>query len=325
MALDRQGNLYVTDSDNDRVVVYPTPLATHEAAIYVIGQPDFVHSGPNAGGLASGLDNPFGLTLDGQDDLFVADSNNNRVLEYNDPLHNDFAPDHVFGQPSFITNTANIGGLGAAGLDSPTSAALDANGDLYVADTNNNRVLEYSHPLSNQTADHVFGQPDFIHKGNNQGGLGAASLHNPASVTVDSLGNLYIADFLNNRVLEYDVPLAHDLPALAGLSPATVAAGSPDFTLTVDGLHFVANSVVRWNGTDLPTHYWSSAQLTVDRALRRPDRRRSVPRHRLHPQPGRRSIQYQELDALHPRGARHHRRPGAGPARLRRQRQRQFG
>ena len=77
----------------------------------------------------------------------------------------------VFGQGgSFISNTANKGGEPSAkNLNSPWGVAVDANGNLYVADASNNRVLEYTTPLTltstpgsgDTTADIVFGQGDF--------------------------------------------------------------------------------------------------------------------------------------------------------------------
>ena len=63
-----------------------------------------------------------------------------RVLEYNTPLTTDTTPDRVFGQPSFITNTS---GVTASRLNKPWGVALDARGNLYVSDQNNNRVLVY--------------------------------------------------------------------------------------------------------------------------------------------------------------------------------------
>lgn len=52
-------------------------------------------------------------------------------------------------------------------------------------------------------------------------------------------------------------------PAVSALSPASIGAGSPDFTLTVTGSHFLAGSVVQWNGSPRPTTYASSTQLTA--------------------------------------------------------------
>jgi|SRR5579859_5413042 len=135
----------------------PTPLAQAASldttADRVFGQPDFSQHGVNDGGLsAASLDEASGVALDRQGNLYVADEFNNRVLEYDAPLSSSMAASRVFGQPSFITNTVNNGGLSAASLNSPSRVAVDAQGHLYVADSGNNRVLEYDAPLTGSTA-----------------------------------------------------------------------------------------------------------------------------------------------------------------------------
>jgi len=70
-------------------------------------------------------------------------------------------------------------------------------------------VLEYDTPLtSGTTADRVFGQPDFVSSLGNNGGIGANRLSYPLGVALDAHGNLYVADYGNNRVLEFDWALA---------------------------------------------------------------------------------------------------------------------
>ena len=82
----------------------------------------------------------------------MADNGNNRVLEYNTPLTSGTTADTVFGQGgSFASGTANNGGLSEDSLSSPTGIAVDASGNLYVADDGNNRVLEYNCPAHQAT------------------------------------------------------------------------------------------------------------------------------------------------------------------------------
>ena len=267
VVLDVQGNLYIADHGNHRVLEYDTPLSAGPTADHVFGQGgSFSTALPNNGGVsANSLRLPFGVALDTQGNLYVADSGNNRVLEHDAPLTTDSAADRVFGQGgSFTTTLPNNGGVSASSLSGPLGVALDAQGNLYVADTFNNRLLAYDFPLTtNSTADHVFGQPDFTHNTANNGGVSDHSLNGPAGVAVDAQGNLHVADYINSRVLEFDVPLPYGAPALAALSPSTVAAGSPAFTLTVNGAGFVAGSSVRWNGSNRPTTYLNRTQLNV--------------------------------------------------------------
>ncbi len=149
----------------------------------------------------------------------MADFDNHRVLEYNTPLITDTVADQVFGQGgSFTSATCNLGGISASSLCFPTGVAVDAAGNLYVADGNNgnnNRVLEYNTPLITDTvADRVFGQGgSFTSNTCNLGGISASSLCRPAEMALDAAGNLYVSDTTNSRVLEYDSPLATPTPS----------------------------------------------------------------------------------------------------------------
>src|SRR5208283_2360827 len=162
VAVDANGNLYVTDNSNNRVLEYNTPFAgcgsfpcVGGSANRVFGQGgSFTSATCNKGGSsANSLCGPFGVALDALGNLYVSDSTNNRVLEYNTPLTNTTA-NRVFGQGGYFSfATCNIGGVSASSLCEPHGVALDASGNLYVADENNDRVLEYNAPFSaNPTA-----------------------------------------------------------------------------------------------------------------------------------------------------------------------------
>jgi len=204
VAIDASGRLYVADASNHRILEYDSPL-TSSVADRVIGQPDFSGNTCNNGGMgASTLCNPIAVALDAAGRLYVADANNSRVLEYDSPLTSPVA-DRVIGQPNFTTGTCNTGGISASTLCTPTGLAVDAPGRLYVADANNNRVLEYDSPLTNSVSSRVYGQPDFSTSTAN---TTATSVWAPIAVAVDAAGRLYIADTGNSRVLEFDSPLA---------------------------------------------------------------------------------------------------------------------
>lgn len=224
VATDANGNLYVADQGNSRVLEYNVPFAgcgsfpcVGGPANLVFGQSDGLSSTCNNGGLsANSLCRPRGVALDASGNLYVADQSNSRVLEYDTPLTTNTTADLVFGQGgSFSSGTCNNGGLSASSLCFPTSVALDASGNLYVADGGNHRVLEYDTPLATDTtADLAFGQGGAFNSSTcNSGGRSANSLCSPAGVALDVAGNLYVADFDNNRVLEYDAPLATDTTA----------------------------------------------------------------------------------------------------------------
>ena len=166
VALDMSGNLFVADSSNNRVIEIDAPLEGTQNATRVFGQAgDFTASGCNQGAAAPGASTlcaPAGLMLDVLGNLWVADVNNDRVLEYNPPFGSDTAAAMVIGQGdggNFTTSGCNRGiapadlyGVGADSLCSPAAVAVDSNIDLYVADTTNNRSLVYDGIIATPTA-----------------------------------------------------------------------------------------------------------------------------------------------------------------------------
>jgi hypothetical protein len=177
----------------------------------ILGQSNAASNTPNASGLdASGLYNPGAVAFDRFGNLFVADYVNCRVLGFRSPMTTDRVADIVIGQPDFNSNTPNNGGISASSVNYPTDLDVTPSGDLWIADSFNNRVLKYINPFATDTiADTVIGQPDFqSYKENYNGAVDAAGLYFPTDVAVDSAGNLWVADFNNNRVLGYDNPIA---------------------------------------------------------------------------------------------------------------------
>jgi len=210
VAADSADNVYVADMANNRVVGYSTPMTTDAIADLVIGQPNFTSKNSGAG--ATGLNQPNDVAIDAAGNVYVADFQNNRVIEYNSPMTTDSVGDRVFGQPTLTSNTRNNGGISANSLYNPTGVATDDSGNVYIADRSNRRVLEYNTPLTTDTtADRVFGQGpvgnEFTGLYCNKGGVSATSLCFPTDVAVDSLQTLYVVDFGNNRVLVYDTPV----------------------------------------------------------------------------------------------------------------------
>jgi hypothetical protein len=239
MAVDQSGNLYVADSSNNRVLVYNTPFnaasgepgAGDASADFVYGQGGaFTSRNCNpSGASATSLCNPAAVALDGAGNIYIADSSNNRVLEFakagNPPVASDAIANRSFGQAA-VSDFSDTVCADGVGLDPPPSnhamcnpggVALDASGNLFVADSGNDRVIEIDAPLSGtQDAVRVFGQAgSFTASGCNRGATapGASTLCAPAGLMLDVLGNLWLADVNNDRVLEYQAPFSTDTAA----------------------------------------------------------------------------------------------------------------
>ena len=235
------GELWVADTGDDRVLEFNTPLTSLPKAVAVIGQANLEASGCNSdtGGNPTAIDlcHPYAVAFDGSGHLYVADESNNRVLEYNTPLTSTTA-NRVFGQGgSFKTNECNYDiatheTSTAIDLCNPTGVAVDSSGDLWVADEGNNRVLEYNTPLTNTTADTVFGQGgSFTSKAcnsdtGNTSISSAIDLCKPGGVALDPSGNLWVADEDNNRVLRYLDPLESPSPTPTPTPTATPTASA---------------------------------------------------------------------------------------------------
>ncbi|MBI4871321.1 MAG: recombinase family protein [Candidatus Riflebacteria bacterium] len=208
--------LFVADGTNNRVLIWDSlPSTSAQPATRVLGQTNFTSKTVNSGGLsASSLDNPEGLAVAGGK-LFVSDRGNHRVLVWNSlPASNKQAADLVLGQPSPLSNTANNGGLSAAGMSSPRGLAASG-GKLVVADANNHRVLLWnSFPVTNTVpANVVLGQPSGLTNTANNGGLSASTLYSPQAVATDGT-KLAVADCNNHRVLLWNgFPTSHGQPA----------------------------------------------------------------------------------------------------------------
>lgn len=235
-ATDGAGNLYVADSENNRVLIYFSPFTTDRVADRVLGQSDFNSNMANPGGpSASTLSNPSGVAVDKQGNVWVADSSNHRVLEYDTPLATDSVADRVYGQPDFTSNLSNNGGISESTLYIPFDVVVDDGGNLWVADSGNLRVLEYDTPIASgdRAADLVVCQARFD---TDRPGTSDTMIESLTGIAVDSKRNLWVSDSLNSRVLEFDDPKRFGGEADRVLGQPSFVSSSPNYTGRVDGL-----------------------------------------------------------------------------------------
>ena len=186
---DAAGNLYFVETGNHIVRKFSSAgVLTTVAGNGVQG-----FSGDGGPATAAALDSPAGLALNSTGDLFIADSHNHRIRKVS----------ATSGVIATIAGTGSAGFSGdgaaatAAQLDLPVALAINAAGDLYIADTNNHRVRKISAGSGVITT--IAGNGVETFAGDN-GLATAASIDSPNGLALDSSGNLYIADTHNGRV-----------------------------------------------------------------------------------------------------------------------------
>ncbi|MCZ6690817.1 MAG: NHL repeat-containing protein [Planctomycetota bacterium] len=213
--------LAIADSGNRRVLIWdPLPSRNGQPADIVLGQPDFMSLLPstNPDGMARPVDVAFTA---GDASLLVADSLNHRILVFDSPFGNAMAATAAVGQPFLTTNQV---GTAQNRLSEPAGIILDGS-FLWVADRDNHRVLRFTSPFStNQSADLVLGQPDFVSGGQNGGGSDDRSLSSPTDICAAGTA-LIVTDRDNHRVMIWE-----PLPQTDN-EPAVTVLGQPDFLL----------------------------------------------------------------------------------------------
>lgn len=225
----------------------------------VLGQPDFTHNDQLLS--QSGMRLPTAVATDGKY-LVVADTENNRILIWNNiPTATNQPADVVLGQDNFTTIHQPIVVDGKS-FRGPQGVWIQ-NGRLYVADTQNHRVLVWnSIPSSNKAADLVLGQPNFntaveVDLTKIKQSVHANTLLNPVSVTSDGK-RLFVSDLGYSRVLIWN-----SLPT-TNQQPADVVVGQPDMDTQGEN----TNTQCASNGTDpnnnnAPT-YPARCEYTLD-------------------------------------------------------------
>lgn len=187
VASDAVGNVYISDTNNHRV----RKLATDGTISTVAGNGSDGYGGDAGPATAAQLSSPNGIALDGSNNLYIADTNNHRVRKV-----------AANGSISTVAGNGNAGSAGDGGqatvanLMWPAGVAIDSIGNLYIADSGNNRIRKVSTSgyISTVAGDGTWGF------GGDGGPALSAQLKQPSGVVVDLFGNLLIADTANNRV-----------------------------------------------------------------------------------------------------------------------------
>lgn len=208
VAVDSAGNLYIADTNNQRIREVSNGIITT-----IAGTGDQGYSGDGGSASAAMLDSPTGVAVDAAGHVYIADRHNQRVREISDGTITTVAGS---GTPVF---GGGFGGDGAAAtaatLANPTGVAVDAAGNVYISDTNNQRLRQ----VSGGAIATVAGTGEQGFGGDGSVATGAA-LNAPKAVAADVTGDVAIADTQNQRVR------AGVLPALTFASAAVGAVSS---------------------------------------------------------------------------------------------------
>jgi len=192
LAVDTAGNLYIGDSNTNRIRKVDHVTATINT---VAGNGTYGYSGDGGPATSASLSNPVGVAVDTARNLYISESNSNRVRKV----------DHATGKITTVAGNGTQGFSGDGGpatsapLFLPWGVAVDTAGNLYLADLGTARVRKVDHATGTIITVAGNGTQGFA---GDDGPATSAQLDNPAGVSVDTAGNLYIADRLNARVRE---------------------------------------------------------------------------------------------------------------------------
>ena len=218
VAVDLSGNVYVADQTNHRIrkitaAGVVTTLAGSGMATFADGT-----------GTAASFRNPWGVAVDSTGNVYVGDNDNCRIRKIT--------------SAGVVTTLAGSGSAGyidgtgtAASFNSPSGLTIDSSGNVYVGDTRIIRKITAAGVVTTLAGSGNFTFAD---------GMGtAASFNQPQGIAVDSFGNLYVAEFVNQRIRKISAPM-----------PVTTLAGSGNATFA--------------NGTGPAASFWNPRGLAID-------------------------------------------------------------
>ncbi|OGG55371.1 MAG: hypothetical protein A3F84_06175 [Candidatus Handelsmanbacteria bacterium RIFCSPLOWO2_12_FULL_64_10] len=215
-----------------------------------VGQSQGGYSGDGGLAILARLSNPYGVAVDRKGNVYIADSWNSRVRRV-DPngVITTFAGGRYYSDGSL----GDGGPATQANLSNPNGVAVDTAGVVYIADQSNNRIRRVG--LDGIITTFAGGGLSF-----GDGGLATqARLRNPQGVAVDTRGNVYIADFDNQRIRRVGIDGIITTVAGGGIGgfgdgiPATLASLGSPFNVDVDkrgNIYIVESSRIRRVGLD---------------------------------------------------------------------------
>ena len=187
VTVDSAGNLFVVDQNNQRI----RKIGTNGIITTVAGSGSSGYSGDGGVATSASLYYPSGVAADGAGNIFIADNYNHRIRKV--------------GTNSIITTVAGSGSTTFAGdggaatnasLYYPNNMTVDGGGNIFIADTYHSRIRKVD---TNGIITTVAGNGNNGFSGDG-GAATNATINYPYAVALDGTGNLYIADYYNNRI-----------------------------------------------------------------------------------------------------------------------------
>lgn len=219
IAIDRNGNLLITDETHSRVrrVDMATGIIKTVAGSGEAFRGGFAGDGDLA--TKALLNSPIGIALDDKDNVYIADSANFRIRRV-DALTNIITT--IAGNGKASKDSFNVGDGGSAlsaTFNIPASVALDSNGNIYVCDIFNQRVRRIDATTNIITTVAGNGQFDFS---NDDQPATQAALVNPVGIAIDGNNNLFIPEIVYSRVRRVD-GVTNKISTIVGISSAMFA------------------------------------------------------------------------------------------------------
>jgi sugar lactone lactonase YvrE len=208
VAVDNAGNIYIADSASPRIRMvaastgYISTIAGNGTAC---GSPT-ASCGDGMSATSAELNFPVGVAVDNYRNIYIGDSFDNRVRAVGASAQHVVLPAHL--DIDRIAGNGNPGSAGDGGpatgaeLNNPFGVAVDGSGNIYVADCNNNLIRKVN--ASTGIISTVAGNGTAGYSGDG-GAATSAELNRPTGVAVDTVGNIYVADFQNNRIRKVTV------------------------------------------------------------------------------------------------------------------------
>jgi trimeric autotransporter adhesin len=215
VAVDASGNIYIADTDSYRI-----RMVTKSTGIIstVAGTGSYSYSGDGGQATSAALNSPYGVAVDASGNIYISDTYNYRIRM-------------VTKSTGIISTVAGTGYSGSSGdggqatsaaLFYPYGVAVDASGNIHIADSSNYRIRMVT--KSTGIISTVAGS-GYSGSSGDGGQATSAALNSPYGVAVDASGAIYIADTYNYRIRMFSLPASPAAPP----SPSGIMTSSPAY------------------------------------------------------------------------------------------------